>query len=71
MLICKGTLRHILSEFIDWIYIIHVWYFRLWFNSPPPPPFLVSKYSIYRQCVTGRGWGLLSPVGDHILHEGV
>ena len=38
----------------------------LWFNCPPFP---VSKYSIYRQCVAGRGWGLLSPIGDHILQE--
>ncbi len=35
--------------------------------SPPLPPFPVSKYSIYRQCIAGRGWGLLNPVGDHIL----
>ncbi len=26
-----------------------------WFNSPPPPsPFPVSKYSLYRQCMDGR-----------------
>ncbi len=31
------------------------------------PPFSVSKYSIYRQCVAGRRWGVLSRVGDHIL----
>jgi hypothetical protein len=35
----------------------------------PPPPFPVSKYSIYRRCVAGRGVGVLSPVGDHILQE--
>jgi hypothetical protein len=29
----------------------------------------VSKYIIYRHCVAGRGWGMLSPVGDHILQE--
>jgi hypothetical protein len=39
----------------------------LWFNLPPLFP--VSKYSIYRQCVAGRGWGLLSTVGDHILQK--
>jgi hypothetical protein len=26
-----------------------------------------SKYSLDRQCVSGRGWGMLIPVGDHIL----
>ncbi len=34
-----------------------------------PPPFPVSKHSISRQCVAGKGWGVLSPVGDHILQE--
>jgi hypothetical protein len=34
-----------------------------------PPPLPVSEYSIYRQCVAGRGWGLLHPIGDHILWE--
>jgi hypothetical protein len=37
--------------------------------SSLPTPFPVSKCSIYRQCVAGRGWGMLSPVGDHILQE--
>jgi hypothetical protein len=23
--------------------------------TPPPPPFSVSKYNMYRQCVAGRG----------------
>jgi hypothetical protein len=36
---------------------------------PSPTPFPVSKYSIYRQCVAGRGWGELSPVGGHIVQE--
>jgi hypothetical protein len=31
--------------------------------------FPVSKYNIYRQCVAGSGWGVLSLVGDHILWE--
>ncbi len=31
--------------------------------------FHVSKYSIYRQCVAGSGWGVFSPIGDHILWE--
>jgi hypothetical protein len=40
-------------------------------GSTLPPPFPVSKYSIYRyrQCVTGRGVGVLSPVGDNIPQE--
>ncbi len=33
----------------------------LWFTSPIP----VSKYSMW----LGRGWGVLRPVGDHILQE--
>ncbi len=32
-------------------------------------PFPVSKYSLYRQCDAGRGWVMLSFVGDHILQE--
>ncbi len=32
-------------------------------------PLSVSKYSIYGQCVAGRGWGVLSPGGDYILQE--
>jgi hypothetical protein len=35
----------------------------------PPPPIPKSKYSMYRKCVAGRGWGMLSCVGDHILQE--
>ncbi len=35
----------------------------------PPPPFPKSKYSMYRKCVAGRGRGMLSCVGDHILQE--
>jgi hypothetical protein len=39
-------------------------------RSPPPiPPFPKSKYVIYRQCVAGRGWRVLSYVGDHIQQE--
>jgi hypothetical protein len=37
--------------------------------SPRLPSFPKSKYSIYREFVAGRGWGLLSCVGDHILQE--
>ncbi len=39
---------------------------------PPPPPLLHSlcKSTVYyRQCVAGRGWGMLSCVGDHILQD--
>ncbi len=37
--------------------------------TSPPPLTLLSKYSMYkhRQCVAGRGWEVLSRVGDHIL----
>ncbi len=38
-------------------------------TGSPPPSIPVSKYSIYRQCVVGRGWRVLSPVGDHILQQ--
>ncbi len=34
-----------------------------------PLPLPVSKYSIYRQCVAGRGCEVLSTVGDHIQQE--
>ncbi len=39
--------------------------------SPPQPlpPFPKSKYRIYRQRVAGRGWGVMSCVGDYILQE--
>ncbi len=36
-----------------------VWGFGL--NSPPP--------HCVKQCVAGKGWGILSPVGDHSLQE--
>jgi hypothetical protein len=63
-----------------WRYSQSCWYFRPSFvkcrptnflcgSTLPPPPFPVSKYSIYRQCVAEKGWGMLSPVGDHILQE--
>ncbi len=38
-------------------------------SNLPSSPFLVSMYSTNRQCVAGRVWGVLSPVGDHILQE--
>ncbi len=55
-------------EFIDWRYSQTCWYFRpsfvshcpsnLLYGTPPPTsPFSKSKYSIYRQCVSGRGGG--------------
>jgi hypothetical protein len=39
--------------------------------QPPPPtlPCVKVQYCIYRQCVAGRGWVVLSPVGNHILQE--
>jgi hypothetical protein len=33
-------------------------------STLPPPPLPCVKYS-----VAGRGWKVLSPVGDHILQE--
>jgi hypothetical protein len=38
---------------------------------PLPPSLCQSTVCtcIYRQCVAGRGWGVGSSVGDHILHE--
>jgi hypothetical protein len=35
----------------------------------PPPPFPVLKYSIYRQFVAERGWGVLIPVGDQFCRS--
>jgi hypothetical protein len=69
-----------LIEFIDWRFSQSCWYLRPSFvsyclsnllsGSPaPPPPFLKSKYSMYRQCVAGSGWGVLSCVENHILQE--
>jgi hypothetical protein len=54
-LTCKGTLRNV---------FIRV--YRLEIQSV----MLVFSTSIYRRFVAGgRGWGMLSPVGDHILQE--
>ncbi len=71
-----------LSEFIDWRYSQSYWYFRHSFvnccpsnflsgSTLPPPPFPVSKYSIYRQYSMwlGRGRGVSSLVVHHILQE--
>ncbi len=65
----RGYCGRCLSEFKDWITEIQSVMFlpSLWFNSPPPFP--VSKGFIYRQCVTGREWGALSPVGDNFLQD--
>ncbi len=78
----KTTVQMSMSVgYVDWRYSQSCWYFRprfvnycpsnLLFGSPPPPlpPFSKLKYSIYRQCVAGRGGGVLSCVGDHILQE--
>jgi hypothetical protein len=37
----------------------------LWFNSTSPLPCV----KVCRQYLAGRGWGMLSPAGDHILQE--
>jgi len=39
------------------------------FTHPSPLPKIKVQYSIYRQCVAGRGGVVLSCVGDHILQE--
>ncbi len=76
----KSRLYWCLIEFIVWRYSQSCWYFRPSFvnfcpsnllsRSPlPPPPFPKSKYSIYRQCVAGSRWGMLSCVGDHNRQE--
>ncbi len=79
---CKGTLRKVFIRVYSLdILSQSCWYFRpsfvnccpynLLFSSTPHPPskFPVSKYNIYRQCVVGRGLGVLILVGDHILQE--
>jgi hypothetical protein len=37
--------------------------------APTPLPKVKVQYILYRQCVAGRGWGVLSCVGDNILQE--
>jgi hypothetical protein len=75
----KCRLYWCLIEFIDWRYSLSCWYFRpsfvnyciapLAFSLVHLPPFPNPKCSIYRQCVAGMGLGVLSCVGDHILHS--
>ncbi len=77
----KCRLYWYLIEFLDWRYSQSYWYFRPSFvnywpsnllsGSPPlPPPSPKSKYSLYTQCLAGRGGGgVLSCVGDNILQE--
>jgi hypothetical protein len=78
-LTCKGTLRQVFIR----VYRLEIQPVMLIFSTQlsvnccpltfslvqlsPSPPFPVSKYSTLRQCVAGKGWGVLSPVGDHIL----
>jgi hypothetical protein len=76
----KGTLRKVFIR-VYRLEIQSCWYFRPSFVNccpsnllsgstfRPDPPFPVSKYSIYRQCVAGRERGVLSHVGDHILQD--
>ncbi len=71
--ICKGTLR---QEFISYVGIFDP---ALWTVAPsnllsgstlhPPPPFPVSKYSIYYTDSVWGGMLNLVDVGDHILQE--
>ncbi len=75
----KCRLNWWLIEFIDWWYSQSCWYFRPSFvnccpsnllsGSHPPTSSQSQSTSIYRQCVAGTGWGVLSWVGDHILQE--
>ncbi len=37
--------------------------------QPNPPSQSKRTYSLYRQCVAGRGWRVLSCVGDHIVQK--
>jgi hypothetical protein len=71
---CEGTSRQVFIRVYR--HSQSCWYFRPSFvnycpsnllSSSPFLPFPVSKYSIYRQCVAGKG--VLSCVGDHILQE--
>ncbi len=77
---CKGTWRQVLIRVYrqeTQSVMLDFWYFdpALWTIAPltfslihlPPSPFPVSKYmyTVYRQCVSGRRWGVLSCVGDH------
>ncbi len=66
-----GPGERCLSEFMDWRYSKSCWYFRPSFVNFCPtnllsgstlPPFPVSKYSIYSQCVAVREWKVLSRV---------
>ncbi len=80
-LACKGTLRKVFIRVYRLEGIQSCWYFRPSFVNccptnllsgstlRPTPPFPVSKYSIYRQCVAGRERGVLSHVGDYILQD--
>ncbi len=66
-LTCKGTLQPVFIRVYRLeLYSLPCWYFRPSFVNCCPsnllsgstsPPFPVSKYSIHRQCVDGRGWG--------------
>ncbi len=74
-----------LTDFIDWRYIIswfvfltqlvnccpHVLlplYCTFSLTSSPLPPFPMYS-TVYRQCVTVGGWGVLKCTVDHILQE--
>ncbi len=43
----------------------------LWFTSPTLQPLSKVQSTVYADsvCIAGRGWGVLSCVGDHMLHE--
>jgi hypothetical protein len=79
-LTCKGTLRHVLSEFIDWRHSPSCWYFRPSFvnccssssnllsgSTLPPPLPCVNKYTIYTSYAVYKGiWGSGTQADKHL-----
>ncbi len=75
----KGLCGRCLSELWTGDTVSHgrIFYLALWIVAPLtfslvqlfPTSFPLSKYSIYRRCVAGMGWGVLSFVKDHIPQE--
>jgi hypothetical protein len=64
-------------EFIDWRYYQSCWYSRLSFVTVAPVTFSLVQLSLPPPLLPhfpvwlggGGGWGVLSPVGNHILKE--
>jgi hypothetical protein len=81
-LTCKETLRQVfIRVFIEWRCSQSCWYFRHSFMNcfhsnlvsgstlPPVPPSFCQSIEYTDTMWLGRGGGVLSPVGDHILQE--